>query len=429
MIDQLSFPLTGAQQRVVAEICRDLAAPEQMNRLLQGDVGSGKTVVAAIALYANYLSGYQGALMVPTEILAEQHAASLEALLSPFGLQIVRLTGNMTAAERRKVLGQIQMGLADIVVGTHALIQEAVVYRQLGLVITDEQHRFGVKQRTALREKGEAPDVLMMTATPIPRTLAISVYGEMDVSIIDEMPAGREPVSTYWVKKEAWPRIIAFIEKECQAGRQAYIICPLIEESEKLDLANAVELFEQVTEQLAPLRVGLLHGRMNAVEKEEIMQLYVQNEIQVLISTTVIEVGVNVPNATVMVIYDADRFGLAQLHQLRGRVGRGGGAATCVLVANPKSETGKERMAIMTETTDGFVISKRDLQMRGPGDFLGVKQSGLPTFRLADLTQDEHILVVAREDAREWIHGDEWLTNPMYSVFREMVQQAAAVES
>jgi ATP-dependent DNA helicase RecG len=427
MIESLAFPLTGAQQRVIDEICSDLEAPYQMNRLLQGDVGSGKTVVAALALYANHLSGYQGALMVPTEILADQHATSLQTLLGSLGLQVVTLTGNMTASNRREVLGQIQMGLADVVVGTHALIQEKVVYRNLGLVITDEQHRFGVKQRASLREKGEAPDVLMMTATPIPRTLAISVYGEMDVSIIDEMPAGREPITTYWVKKESWERILGFVSKECQAGRQAYIICPLIEESEKLDLANAVELFEQVTMALSPIRVGLLHGRMSSVEKEEIMSLYEQNEVQVLISTTVIEVGVNVPNATVMVIYDADRFGLAQLHQLRGRVGRGGGASTCILVANPKSETGKERMEIMTETTDGFVISERDLQMRGPGDFLGVKQSGLPEFRLADLTRDQHILEIAREDAKEIIQTKETITPSEYEALLAPMHHAESI--
>ncbi|MCH5584940.1 ATP-dependent DNA helicase RecG [Shimazuella sp. AN120528] len=422
MIDNLSFPLTSAQQRVVDEICADLKSPFQMNRLLQGDVGSGKTVVAAIALYANYLSGYQGALMVPTEILADQHATSLKSILEKWGLKVVTLTGNMKAASRRETLEQIQQGSADVIVGTHALIQEAVVYQKLGLVITDEQHRFGVKQRGTLREKGEFPDVLMMTATPIPRTLAISVYGEMDVSIIDEMPAGREPIATYWVKKEAWKRIMAFVAKECKAGRQAYIICPLIEESEKLDLANAVELFEQVTLELSPIRVGLLHGRMSSVEKEEIMGLYEQNDVQVLISTTVIEVGVNVPNATVMVIYDADRFGLAQLHQLRGRVGRGGGASTCVLVANPKSETGKERMEIMTETTDGFVISERDLQMRGPGDFLGVKQSGLPEFRLADLTRDERILEVARNDAKEILQSKDGITSEEYEDLLKRVQ-------
>ncbi|MGA9174757.1 MAG: ATP-dependent DNA helicase RecG, partial [Thermoactinomyces sp.] len=369
------------------------------------------------------LSGYQGALMVPTEILADQHAASLKQLLSPFGLQIVALTGKMTARERRDALGQIQMGLADIAVGTHALIQEGVSFQNLGLVITDEQHRFGVKQRATLREKGEVPDVLHMTATPIPRTLAITVYGEMDVSTIDEMPAGRQPVDTYWVKKEVWPRIVKFIEKECKKGRQAYVICPLIEESEKLDLENAEEVFQQLTMALAPIRVGLLHGRMSSSEKEEVMALFAANEVQVLVSTTVVEVGVNVPNATVMVIYDADRFGLAQLHQLRGRVGRGGGASTCVLVADPKSEMGVERMRIMTETTDGFEISRRDLELRGPGDFLGVKQSGLPDFKIADLNEDLRVLEIARTDALELVNRPDFKTNPETRPLYEYLQK------
>lgn len=414
----LSFPLTGAQQRVTREILNDLREPVQMNRLLQGDVGSGKTVVAAIALYANYLSGYQGAIMVPTEILAEQHASSLQGLLSPWGLNVITLTGSMTAREKREAQGQIKMGLADVVVGTHALIQEVVEFRKLGLVITDEQHRFGVKQRAMFREKGEVPDVLHMTATPIPRTLSITVFGEMDVSTIDEMPKGRQPVDTYWVKKELWPRIVNFIRKECQNGRQAYVICPLIEESEKLDLENAQEVFEQLVTELAPLRVGLLHGRMSPAEKEEVMRSFAENDVQVLVSTTVVEVGVNVPNATVMVIYDADRFGLAQLHQLRGRVGRGGGASTCILVANPKSETGNERMRIMTETTDGFEISRRDLMLRGPGDFLGVKQSGLPDFKVADLNQDLTVLEYACADAAEYVSRDDFATSeetkPLY---------------
>lgn len=422
-INELSFPLTGAQERVVREILTDMQAPYQMNRLLQGDVGSGKTVVAAIALYANYLSGYQGALMVPTEILADQHVDSISKLLSPFGVNVVSLTGSMTARERREALGQIQMGLADIIVGTHALIQDAVVYRQLGLVIMDEQHRFGVKQRATLREKGEAPDVLHMTATPIPRTLAITVYGEMDVSTIDEMPAGRQPIDTYWVKKELWPRIVNFIAKECSNGRQAYVICPLIDESEKLDLENAEEVFAQLAIALAPIRVGLLHGRMNQAEKEEVMRCFQENEVQVLVSTTVVEVGVNVPNATVMVIYDADRFGLAQLHQLRGRVGRGGGASTCVLVADPKSEMGVERMRIMTETTDGFEISRRDLELRGPGDFLGVKQSGLPEFKLADLTQDARVLEVARSDAAQIVNQPDFATRPEWKALYEYLQE------
>nr|WP_131926196.1 ATP-dependent DNA helicase RecG [Hazenella coriacea] len=411
-INQLSFPLTQAQQRVVQEILDDLQAPFQMNRLLQGDVGSGKTVVAGISLFANHLSGYQGALMVPTEILADQHTASLTKLLSPYGIQVVSLTGSLTTRQRREVLGQIQMGLADVVVGTHALIQEPVAFRQLGLVITDEQHRFGVKQRATLREKGEVPDVLFMTATPIPRTLAITAFGEMDVSTIDEMPAGRQPIDTYWVKKEMWPRIVKFIEKECQKGHQAYVICPLIEESEKLDLQNAQDLFEQLTVDLSPIRVGLLHGKMTSAEKEEVMKLYSENQVQVLISTTVVEVGVNVPNATVMAIYDADRFGLAQLHQLRGRVGRGGGASTCVLVADPKSEAGVERMRVMSETTDGFEISRKDLELRGPGDFLGVKQSGLPDFKVADLNADFRVLEVARSDATEMVHRSDFATHP-----------------
>ncbi len=411
-INQLDFPLTGAQKRVTGEILSDLREPIQMNRLLQGDVGSGKTVVAAIALYANYLSGYQGALMVPTEILAEQHASSLKELLSGWDLQVVTLTGRMTAREKKDTLGQIQMGMADVVVGTHALIQETVVFRKLGLVIADEQHRFGVKQRALLREKGEVPDVLSMTATPIPRTLSITVFGEMDVSTIDEMPAGRQPVDTYWVKKDLWPRIINFVQKECTRGRQAYVICPLIEESEKLDLQNAQEVFEQLAMELTPIRVGLLHGRMSSEEKDEVMQSFASNEVQVLVSTTVVEVGVNVPNATVMVIYDADRFGLAQLHQLRGRVGRGGGASTCVLVANPKSETGIERMRIMSETTDGFEISRRDLELRGPGDFLGVKQSGLPDFKVADLNHDLRILEIARTDAADYVNRKDFETSP-----------------
>ncbi|SDY57015.1 ATP-dependent DNA helicase RecG [Thermoactinomyces sp. DSM 45892] len=412
LISRLDFPLTGAQRRVVDEILDDLQASSQMNRLLQGDVGSGKTVVAAIVLYANYLSGYQGALMVPTEILADQHAESLRAILGPLGLTIVSLTGNMKARERRDTLSQIQMGLADIVVGTHALIQEGVVYRQLGLVITDEQHRFGVKQRALLREKGSNPDVLFMTATPIPRTLAISVFGEMDISTIDEMPAGRQPIDTYWVKKDLFPRIVSFVEKECQTGHQAYVICPLIEESEKLDLQNAHDLYEQLTLELSPVRVGLLHGKMNPAEKEEVMRAFSENEIQVLVSTTVVEVGVNVPNATVMVIYDADRFGLAQLHQLRGRVGRGGGASTCVLVADPRSEQGNERMRVMTETTDGFEISRRDLEMRGPGDFLGVKQSGLPAFKVANLAEDLKIMEIARADATLIVNNPEFGSKP-----------------
>lgn len=421
-VGQLPFPLTGAQQRVISEILQDLRLATPMNRLLQGDVGSGKTVIAAIALYANHLSGYQGALMVPTEILAEQHTQTLKQLLTPHGINVVTLVGGMRAKERREALEQIATDSSSVVVGTHALIQEAVDFAQLGLVITDEQHRFGVKQRAILREKGLAPDVLCMTATPIPRTLAITVFGEMEVSIVDELPAGRQPIETHWAKKEMWSRIVRFIEKECQKGRQSYVICPLIEESEKIDLQNAQEIFAQLVTQLAPLRIGLLHGKMTALEKEEVMNAFALNEVQVLVSTTVVEVGVNVPNATVMAIYDADRFGLSQLHQLRGRVGRGEHASTCVLVADPKSETGMERMRVMTETTDGFVISEKDLALRGPGDFLGVKQSGLPDFKVADLTTDSKILEYARADAAHIISSEQLATHPAWNRLYEWLQ-------
>ncbi|SFS51327.1 ATP-dependent DNA helicase RecG [Marininema halotolerans] len=417
-IDQLPFPLTIAQERVVQEILTDFSSHERMNRLLQGDVGSGKTVVAAICLYANYLAGFQGAMMVPTEILAEQHFRSLEPLLGAVGVRLISLTGRMTAKEKREALGQAQMGLADVVVGTHALIQDGVEFRSLGFVITDEQHRFGVKQRSLLREKGEAPDVLYMTATPIPRTLAISAYGDMDVSTIDELPAGRLPVETYWVKSGVWERVVEFIRKQCVSGRQAYVICPLIEESEKMDLANAYSVFESITQELAPIRVGLLHGKMPSGEKDEVMKSFEANEVQVLISTTVVEVGVNVPNASVMVIYDADRFGLAQLHQLRGRVGRGGGAATCILVADPRSETGVERMRVMTETTDGFEIARRDLELRGPGDYFGVKQSGIPDFKIADLITDFKVLEVARADATRLLNQEAFYEAPAYTWLR-----------
>ncbi|QKG84664.1 ATP-dependent DNA helicase RecG [Kroppenstedtia pulmonis] len=428
-IAQLPFPLTGAQKRVVKEILDDMGNQERMYRLLQGDVGSGKTVVAAVALYANHRSGYQGALMVPTEILAEQHSYSLKELLEPHGLRIVVLTGSMTAGERREALGQIQMGLADVVVGTHALIQDGVVFRRLGLVITDEQHRFGVKQRSVLRQKGEETDVLYMTATPIPRTLAITAFGDMDVSTIDELPAGRKPVETYWVKRDIWPRVVQFIEKECKKERQAYVICPLIEESEKVDLQNAQSVFEEIATRLAPYRVGLLHGKMAPAEKEEVMKLFAENNIHVLVSTTVVEVGVNVPNATVMVVYDADRFGLAQLHQLRGRVGRGQEASTCILVADPKSETGTERMRVMTETTDGFEIARRDLELRGPGEFFGVRQSGVPEFRVADLVQDFKVLEVARADAARLVESPDFWVEDRYKPLRRLLQEFESVRS
>jgi len=428
-IEGLPFPLTNAQKRVVNEILTDMKSPYRMSRLLQGDVGSGKTVVAAIALFASHMAGFQGALMVPTEILAEQHAESLKSLLEPFGVRCELLTSSVKGKRRKEVLESLQNGDIHVLIGTHALIQEEVHFKRLGLVITDEQHRFGVEQRKVLREKGENPDVLFMTATPIPRTLAITVFGEMDVSVIDEMPAGRKRIETYWAKHEMLERILAFMEKELAKGRQAYVICPLIEESEKLDVQNAIDVHAALaTYFLDRYQIGLMHGRLSADEKEAVMKAFSSNEIQVLVSTTVVEVGVNVPNATMMVIYDAERFGLAQLHQLRGRVGRGNEQSYCILLADPKSEIGKERMQIMTETNDGFVLSERDLELRGPGDFFGRKQSGVPEFKLADMVHDYRALETARNDAVIMIQSSAFWESAEYSSLRESLRKSDVLQ-
>ncbi|WP_018887563.1 ATP-dependent DNA helicase RecG [Paenibacillus massiliensis] len=422
-VRSLPFELTDAQKRVELEILADLRSPYSMNRLLQGDVGSGKTVIAAIALYASVRSGFQGALMVPTEILAEQHMRSLQKMYEPFGVTVALLTGSVNGRKRKDLLGSLQMGLTDIIVGTHALIQEDVYFRQLGLVVTDEQHRFGVNQRSILRRKGYNPDVLTMTATPIPRTLAITAFGDMDVSTISERPKGRIPISTYWVKHNMMDRVLGFISREIDQGRQAYFICPLIEESDKLDVQNAIDLHIQMQQAFPSYRVGLLHGRMSAAEKEEVMRAFYANEIQLLVSTTVVEVGVDVPNATLMIIMDAERFGLSQLHQLRGRVGRGAHSSYCVLIADPKSEVGQERMKVMTETDDGFEVARRDLELRGPGDFFGTKQSGLPEFRIADMVADFEILEGAREDAVQLIEDKDFWTSSSYAPLRDYLQQ------
>ncbi|WP_152392328.1 ATP-dependent DNA helicase RecG [Paenibacillus guangzhouensis] len=422
-VRSLPFELTDAQKQVVTEILSDLRSPSCMNRLLQGDVGSGKTVVAAIALFATVRAGYQGALMVPTEILAEQHMRSLQKLFEPHGIQVGLLTGSVTGRKRKDLLASLQMGMIDIVVGTHALIQEDVFFRQLGLVVTDEQHRFGVNQRSVLRRKGMNPDVLTMTATPIPRTLAISAFGDMDVSTISERPKGRKPIQTFWVKHSMLERVLGFIRKEVDQGRQAYMICPLIEESEKIDVQNAIDLHVQIQQALPHYLVGLLHGRMSAQEKEEVMQRFSRNEVQVLISTTVIEVGVDVPNSTLMIVMDADRFGLSQLHQLRGRVGRGEHQSYCILIADPKSEVGQQRMQVMTETDDGFEVSRRDLELRGPGDFFGTKQSGLPEFRLADMVADFAVLEQARDDAAKLVNDADFWTSAAYIGLRKFLQR------
>ncbi|MFU8689634.1 ATP-dependent DNA helicase RecG [Rossellomorea sp. FS2] len=427
--DTLPFPLTNAQKRVVNEISADMKSPYRMNRLLQGDVGSGKTVVSAIALYSSVTAGYQGALMVPTEILAEQHADSLSALLEPTGTSVALLTSSVKGKRRALLLEKLKEGEIDILIGTHALIQGDVEFENLGLVVTDEQHRFGVNQRRVLREKGGSPDVLFMTATPIPRTLAITVFGEMDVSIIDEMPAGRKAIETYWAKEDMLTRVLAFMEKELKAGRQAYVICPLIEESDKLDVQNSIDVYNQLSQHFqGRFSVGLMHGRLHPDEKEEVMRSFSRNEVQVLVSTTVVEVGVNVPNATFMLIYDAERFGLSTLHQLRGRVGRGDDQSYCILLADPKTEVGKERMKIMTETNDGFVLSEKDLELRGPGDFFGRKQSGMPEFKVADMIHDYRALEVARDDAATLANSDAFWKDDEYAPLRRYLEDSGILE-
>jgi ATP-dependent DNA helicase RecG len=413
----LPFELTNAQKRVTNEIAKDLRSPYHMLRLLQGDVGSGKTVIAAIAMYAAATVGVQSALMAPTEILAEQHAESLYELYKGWDVNIAILTGSTKAKARRLLLEELKAGEIDVLVGTHALFTDDVEFQNLGLVITDEQHRFGVNQRRLLREKGEEPDVLYMTATPIPRTLAITSFGEMDVSIIDELPAGRKEIDTRWVKHNQMDSVLQFVKTELAKNHQAYFISPLIEESEELDLQNAMDLFEQLKMYFGEnVTIGLLHGRMKADEKDEVMQEFKEKKIDVLVSTTVVEVGVNVPNATVMVIMDADRFGLSQLHQLRGRVGRGEAKSTTFLVANPKTDSGRERMKIMTETNNGFVLAEEDLKLRGSGDIFGTKQSGLPNFSVGDIVVDANVMETARMEAKRIFEEANSATNPDFQM-------------
>lgn len=408
-IKTIPFELTAAQKRVVNEICRDLRSPFQMNRLLQGDVGSGKTIVAAIAIYATILTGHQAALMAPTEILAAQHAAKLAEVFADTPVNVALLTGSLTAKQHTELLKQIAAGQCNLIIGTHALIQDQVHFANLGLAIIDEQHRFGVEQRKLLREKGLQPNVLAMTATPIPRTLSITAYGEMDVSVIDELPAGRKAIKTTWLKSDQGEAALSFLTAQLQQGAQAYVVSPLIEESEKLDVQNATALYEHLAAHFQPeYQVGLLHGQMSNDEKATVMADFAAGKVQVLVATTVIEVGVDNPNATVMVIYDADRFGLAQLHQLRGRVGRGGRQSYCLLVADPKTSEGKQRMETMVATTDGFVVAQRDLELRGAGDLLGKKQSGMPEFKVADPVADLKMMQYARQDALNLLEQPQW---------------------
>ncbi|MBM3268408.1 MAG: ATP-dependent DNA helicase RecG [Candidatus Sericytochromatia bacterium] len=410
-VTHLPFELTGAQKRVYAEIAGDLARPQAMNRLVQGDVGSGKTVVALMALLSAVENGYQGALMAPTEILAEQHYQTFKKLLAPLKIEVALLLGKQTKKHRGVYLDALATGFCKLAVGTHALIQEGVRFQNLGLVIVDEQHRFGVRQRKLLRDKGPQVEVLTMTATPIPRTLAMALYGDLDVSAIDEMPPGCEPVTTRWLKGKAGRKqTFDLVKREVKAGRQAYVVFPLVEESEKLDLKSATQEYERLgAGELKELRLGLLHGQMPPDEKEAVVAAFRAGEIDALVATTVVEVGVDVPNATVMVVENAERFGLSQLHQLRGRVGRGGGESFCILLTDADTQGARERLEVMVATHDGFVIAQKDLQLRGPGEFIGTRQSGVPDLLLADLRTDEDLLAQARECAFEVVAEDPTL--------------------
>jgi ATP-dependent DNA helicase RecG len=405
LLKRLPFELTGAQLRVLREIGADMGSPRRMHRLLQGDVGAGKTVVALFAMLRAVENGYQAALMAPTEILAEQHARTLRTLLGDLPVTVRLLTGRLRAAERRAALESIASGEAHIVVGTQALIQEAVEYHRLGLVVVDEQHRFGVRQRLALAEQGEQPDVLVMSATPIPRSLALTLYGDLDLSVLDERPPGRQPVRTGLRAQSAEEKVLDFVRDQVGEGRQAYLVYPLVEESEAVDLRAATAEYERLRTEVFPeLRLALLHGQMPGEEKDEVMRRFAAGEVDVLVSTTVIEVGIDVANASVMVVQHAERFGLSQLHQLRGRVGRGVAASYCILlVSHPEAA---RRLGIFTETEDGFRIAEADLQTRGYGDLFGSRQSGLPAFRFADLARDQDLLTLARDRARAIVERD-----------------------
>ena len=419
---QLPFRLTGAQQRAIGDILKDVASGSPMNRLVQGDVGSGKTMVAAAAAYCAKLNGRQAAMMAPTEILAEQHYESFKKLFEPLGLRVALLTGSQTPKEKRLVREDIQNGEVDLAVGTHALLTDATVFHNLGLVITDEQHRFGVKQRSALSSKGEDVHLLVMSATPIPRTLALLMYGDLEVSILDELPPGREPVDTFLVGESMRARVNAFIRKQVHEGHQCFVVCPAVEESEELGIKAATVWAETLRSTVFPdLRIALLHGQMKGAEKEAAMSAFARGEADVMVATTVIEVGVDVPNATLMVIEDADRFGLSQLHQLRGRVGRGGAKSYCILTSHNKNEETLRRLKALCKTTDGFKIAEEDLRLRGPGDFFGSRQSGLPTFRVANLSYDMQTLKDAQAASAQWIDAEGTSDTPEAVALRQRI--------
>lgn len=423
MIAALPYQLTNAQMKVWKAIEKDLCSDQQMNRLVQGDVGSGKTVVATLALLQTAVNGYQGCLMVPTEVLAKQHLESLKEHLEPFGIQVGLLVGSMTAKEKRLMYAQIKNHEVQVIIGTHALIQEKVEYDNLGLVVTDEQHRFGVKQREALSNKGLEPHILVMSATPIPRTLALILYGDLDVSTIDQLPANRLPIKNCVVNTSYRPKAYEFIAKEIAAGRQAYVICPMVEESENMEAENVMDYTEKLVHELPPAYVvAYLHGKMKPKEKNEIMERFAAGDIHVLVSTTVIEVGVNVPNATVMMIENAERFGLAQLHQLRGRVGRGGHQSYCIFINGSSSKESQKRLEVLNHSNDGFHIANEDLKLRGPGDMFGIRQSGMLEFKLADIYKDAEVLMLANEVSKRFEEDQVKLMLKKYEGLRKKMK-------
>ena len=423
VINSLPFNLTKAQLRVLEEIDKNMEQDKSMNRLLQGDVGSGKTVVAMISAYKAVKSGYQVAVLAPTAILATQHLENFQKILEKFDIRCELLISGITKKKKTEILEKLQNGEVDILIGTHAMLEENVTFKNLGLVVTDEQHRFGVKQRTTMAQKGENPDVLVMSATPIPRTLALILYGDLDISVIDELPPNRKKIETFAVTKALEDRVNNFVKKQVDEGRQAYIVCPLVEESEENDLQSVISLYEKCKTEVFPnYRIEYIHGKMKQKEKDDIMERFKNGEIDILISTTVIEVGVDVPNSSIMVIEDAQRFGLAQLHQLRGRVGRGEYQSYCILKYEGKGKNTRERMKIMTQTNDGFVISQKDLELRGSGDFFGTNQHGIPDFKIANLFTDIDILKLAQEAAIKIVNDDEKLEKPENDLLKELVK-------